>query len=80
MEQNKNIPPRYAIRLGDLRHWHRITATCFKCGHHSDLPASFLAWDRSPHTYLSDLQRKLRCSHCGNRVDNTFSVKAAPRN
>jgi hypothetical protein len=28
MEQSKNIPPRYAIRLEDLRAWHVIFATC----------------------------------------------------
>ena len=79
MEQSENLPPRYAIRLGDLREWHLVTATCFQCRHQADLTTRFLGWERPPHIYLSDLQRKLRCTHGGNRVDNTLSVKAAPR-
>ena len=80
MEHSKNLPPRYAIRLGDLRDWHVVTATCFQCRHQADLTAGFLGGERPPHTYVSDLHRKLRCSHCGNRADNTLTVKAAPRN
>ena len=79
MEQSENLPPRYAIRLSDLRDWYIVTAACFKCRHQTDLAAGFLAWDRPPHIHLSNLQRKLRCTHCGNRLDNTLSVKAAPR-
>ena len=30
--------------------------------------------------HLVDLQRKLRCTHCGNRLDNSLSVRAMPRN
>jgi len=26
------IGPKYAIRLGDLREWHRIDVRCFRCG------------------------------------------------
>jgi hypothetical protein len=64
--------PRDAIRLGNLRHGHRIAATCLKCGHRSDLPASFLARDRPPHTHLGDPQGEPRCSRRANREDNTF--------
>jgi hypothetical protein len=81
MEQYENIVgPKYAIRVGDLREWHIIIATCFKCGHNDRLMAGALAWERSPHTKLGDLERKLRCTHCGNRADNTLSVRMMPRN
>ena len=80
MEQNENIPPRYAIRLRDLREWHVVTATCFRCRRQTILPTSVLTWERASYTHLLDLERKLRCTHCGNRCDNRLSVRAAPRN
>ena len=80
MEQTENIGPKYAIRLADLREWHIVTATCFRCRHQTELSAGFLAWERVPHTYLTDLERKLRCTRCGNRQGNTLSVRLVPRN
>ena len=80
MEQNGNIGPKYAIRLADLREWHIVTATCFRCRHQTELSAGFLAWERVPHTYLTELERKLRCTRCGNRQGNTLSVRLVPRN
>jgi hypothetical protein len=81
MEQYENIVgPKYAIRVADLRDWHVITAQCFRCGHQSRLKADFLAWERAPFTKLVDLERKLRCIQCGNRTDNTLSVRMMPRN
>ncbi len=35
VERNRNIPPRYAIRLDDLRTWHVVFATCAACGKRS---------------------------------------------
>ena len=81
MEQNGNIlGPKYAIRLGDLRPWHIVTVTCFRCRHTAKLAGDFLAWERDPHTHLIDLRAKLRCTNCGNREDNDLSVRAMSRN
>jgi hypothetical protein len=81
MEHSENIVgPKYAIRLGDLRHWHIVTARCFRCRHEIEFTGDFLAWERSPTTYLTELQRKLRCTQCQNRVGNTLTVRAASRN
>lgn len=81
VEHSGNIMgPKYSIRLRDLRQWHMIIATCIRCRHRARLEASFLAWDRPSETYLVDLQRKLRCSRCGNRAENTLSVRALSRN
>jgi hypothetical protein len=79
MEQNKNIGPKYAIRLADLREWHVVTATCFQCQRQARLPATTLAWERPPYTYLTELERKLRCTQCGNRQGNTLSVSLMAR-
>jgi hypothetical protein len=80
VEHNRNIPPRYAIRLDDLRAWHVIVATCAVCGRSTHVNAKLLQHCRPPYTRLRDLERKLRCSRCGNRQGNTLRVSMAPRN
>ncbi len=79
MEQNANIPPRYAIRLGDLRSWHVVTVACPTCGHKGRLEPLALGRDRPAHTRLIDLERHLRCRNCGNRDDNRMLVSLAAR-
>jgi hypothetical protein len=80
VERSKNIPPRYAIRLDDLRAWHVIFATCAACRRRTHIDARLLQHGRPPYTRLLDLERKLRCGSCGNRQGNTLSVSMAPRN
>jgi hypothetical protein len=80
MEQSANIGPKYAIRLRDLRQWHRITARCFRCSHTYEFTADFLAWERPKHTRLTELEPKLRCTRCGNHQGNTLAVRAMSRN
>ena len=80
VEQSKNTPPRYAIRLDDLRAWHVIVATCAACRKRTHIDARLLQHGRPPYTRLLDLERKLRCSSCGNYQGNTLSVSMAPRN
>lgn len=80
MEQNRNVGPRHAIRLSDLCEFHIVIATCPRCRRQTDITPGFLTWDRAPGTLLVELQRKLYCTHCGNRKGNTLSVRMAPRN
>ncbi len=80
VERSKNIPPRYAIRLEDLRAWHVVFATCAACGKRTHIDARLLQHGRPPYIRLLDLERKLRCSSCGNRQGNGLSVSMAPRN
>lgn len=75
-----NIPPRYALRLDDLRPWHVIVATCAACGKRAHIGAALLQHGRPPYIRLLDLERKLSCSRCGNRHGNTLVVSIAPRN
>jgi hypothetical protein len=43
------IGPKYAIRLGDLREWHRIDVKCFRCGRVGVLyPATASSGSSSP--------------------------------
>jgi hypothetical protein len=77
---NKNIPPRYAIRLDDLRAWHVVFATCAACGKRTHIDAKLLQRGGPPYTRLLDLERKLRCTSCGNRQGNNLTLTMAPRN
>jgi hypothetical protein len=80
VEQKRNTPPRYAIRLDDLRAWHVIIATCAVCRQGAHIDARLLQQGRPPYTRVIDLERKLCCSSCGNRRGNTLSVSMASRN
>ena len=79
MEQTENIGPKYAIQLGDLRRWHIVTARCLRCRHEAEFTGDFIAWERPAHSRLTDLEPKLRCTRCQNRVGNTLSVRRAER-
>jgi hypothetical protein len=80
VERSKNIPPRYAIRLSDLRAWHVIIAACPVCGRRTRISIDRLQQGRPPYTRLVDLERKLRCGSCRNRQDNSLTMSIAPRN
>ena len=79
MEQIKNTRPPYEMRLGDLRSWHVITATCSACRHQGQLSLEALCWERPDTTRLGELQPKLRCRRCRNRTNNDLTVTLAPR-
>jgi hypothetical protein len=74
------MPPRYASRLDDLRARHVTFATCAACRERTHIDARLLQHGQPPYTRLLDLERKLRCSSCGNRQGYTLSVSMAPRN
>jgi C4-type Zn-finger protein len=79
MEQNGNISAHYALRLADLRSWHRVTAACPDCGRKSRLDATSLGRGLPLHTRLSDLEQRLVCTSCGNRQANRLLVAMASR-
>jgi C4-type Zn-finger protein len=53
--------------------------SCPTCGHKGRLDVTALGDGRPHHTRLMDLERKLRCSSCGNRQDNRILVTMASR-
>lgn len=73
------MPERYAIKLADLRDWHVTTVNCPTCGIKGRVHATALSHGRPDHTRLMDLERKLRCTSCGNRQNNRILVTMAPR-
>ena len=81
MEQleNINLGPRYALRLGELQRWHRLRVTCFRCRHESSVDPEKLRRRFREHTLLRDLEKKLVCTACGNRVYNVIRVARLAR-
>jgi hypothetical protein len=78
VERTGNIGPKYAIRLGDRRNWHRLTASCLVCGHRREMRMWQLR-SRAPDTAkLMDVERRLRCMRCGNRDQCFVVVELAP--
>jgi hypothetical protein len=77
-EKDTGVPPRYAIRLEDLRAWHRIEAACFRCNRKRTLKLPAIMRGRPPRTRLVDLERKLRCTRCGRRGDHVLTVIVVP--
>jgi hypothetical protein len=65
-EQRANIPPRYAVRLSDLRPYHILTAVC-PCGRKTRKRLWQIMAGLSPHTRLVDIDDRLRCMRCGSR-------------
>jgi hypothetical protein len=49
VERTKNITPRNASRLDDLRAWHVVFATCAACGKRTHIDARLLQHGRPPH-------------------------------
>lgn len=79
MQEQKENTPYYAFRLDDLRAWHVVVATCGQCRHEAPIRHPLLTGGRPRYTRLRDLEPKLRCRRCGNRLHNRFSVGIARR-
>jgi len=80
-EQTKNetVAPRYALRLEDLRGWHRLKITCFKCRRESLIDPKALRERYSGHQRVMELEGKFRCAGCGNRYGNSVTVGRVSR-
>lgn len=72
--KNEQIAPRYNLRLEDLRDWHRLKITCFKCRRESLIKPSVLRQRYSAHQRIMELEGKFKCGGCGNRYGNSVSV------
>jgi hypothetical protein len=77
-EQSRNsIGLKYALRLGDLRNWHLLTAVCSACRHRRQVRLWRLKARHPDYVRLVDVERRLRCMRCGHRGDNTVLVEIA---
>lgn len=74
MEQIENIVlgPRHALRLQDLSTWHRLRAECVQCRHYGILKPDLLRRRFPDSTRIMELEKRLRCTACGNRLHNIF--------
>jgi hypothetical protein len=66
-EQNANIGWRAIIRLADLKPHHILRAQCDGCGHQRRLRLWQITASMRPSTYLTDIDKRLRCTRCGRR-------------
>jgi hypothetical protein len=73
------VPPRYALRLEDLRVFHHVRASCHACGHKAIIPNAALLHGRPGYTRLADLEGQLRCRQCGARGRASLEVELRPR-
>jgi hypothetical protein len=70
------LVPKYALRLGNLREWHRLEAKCFSnaCGNVALLDTAKLIRRWGVQMELTRVEDKLRCSRCGNGLYNSLRV------
>ena len=73
------LPPRYAFRQENLRHWHLVEAACPVCRHRAVSDHAPLINGRPNHTRLVDLEANLRCQQCGRRGGHSLTVRVRPR-
>ena len=72
-------PPRYAFRLGDLRAFHLVRASCHACGNKTIIPRAVLRQGCPGYTRLMSLERRLRCRKCGAKGRASLEVVFRPR-
>ena len=73
------LPPRYALRLEDLRAWHVVRVSCQVCRHKGEIAAMALSRGRPGYIRLVDLEGRLRCRNCGARGRASLVVDLRPR-
>jgi hypothetical protein len=76
---DNRLPPRYALRLEDLRAWHVVRVRCGTCRHQAEITAAALTRGRPGYTRLVDLEGRLRCRQCGAKGCASFEVELRPR-
>ena len=66
--------------LRDLREWHEVSVTCWKCRSRGVLRIARLKRAGSPQTKLYAVAERLRCRNCGIKGPQELVVKVKPRN
>ncbi len=84
MERNGNVirfpERRYGIKVGDLRSWHYVQATCRYCSHTGRIHAQSL-WRRCSMTdSLVHAMKRVRCRHCGGSGAAKWDIWQIDRN
>jgi formate dehydrogenase maturation protein FdhE len=79
LEHGPRLPPRYALRLEDLRAWHVVRVSCEVCRHKGEIAPAALGRGQPGYTRLVDLEGRLRCRNCGARGRASLVVDLRPR-
>lgn len=70
-------------RVGDVtRHGRRVFGSCLACKHFAPIHPFYLNFrfgkPLDPNLFLVDMEKRLKCTGCGNKTANCFVVEAAP--
>ena len=75
-----SLGPLYEVRLEDLGRWDRFEASCLQCRNRNIIDPDLLRQRWPGYTRVVELEKKLRCTACGNRYGNTLKVGRLARN
>lgn len=70
---------KWNVRVGDLCAWHKLQIKCFQCDSKAWLYPDKLKGRYPDYSKLIDLERKFRCTKCGNVHCNSWQVYQLPR-
>ena len=73
-ERRANILPRYAVRLRDLKPYHTLMAVRPACDHRASMRLWRITAGNPESTFLTTVERRLRCQRCGACGDATVLV------
>ena len=78
MEPSRTVilAPAYELRLDQLGEHHTIEVICFRCRRQGFVAPQRLQRRWPGYTRMKDLEWKLRCTGCGNREFNSWTIKS----
>ena len=68
------------VSFADLREWHAVYGKCRLCAHRKELDLKRLMRRFGKDAVLVDVQTRLKCETCKNRIANEIEVERIPRN
>lgn len=68
------------VSFADLREWHAAYAKCRLCAHRKELDLRKIIRLHGKDALLVDVQTRLKCETCQNRIANEIEVERIPRN
>lgn len=75
---NRTAFSKDKTRLIDLPHWQVIRMECPNCGHISENIAPWLAAQIGERASIAQIEARLICIECGNRLGNRVIVDDVP--
>lgn len=74
--------PYFQVRVEDLTQGRRAFGSCILCRRFAPIHPYYINFQfgrpRHPSSFIVDLAKRLRCTACGNDIENVIIVEAAP--